>query len=329
MLPPELSAPEPPFPGVRRAAKQALFAVGYYRRRLSQIEFPGVAILCYHGVRADDQESAPFNELHVTTQTFERHCRLLAESCNPISLDDLRAARAGTRTLPPRPVMVTFDDGYRGVLDYALPVLERHQVPAVVFACAGPVLGGTSFWFDVLYRTSGESAVLEAKRAPYAEWKALVARIETAAPVSERHRPLTLEELRRLAASPLIEIGGHTMSHPTLALTPLDEQYREIVGCRRVLQDAIKKPIESFAYPFGRVSQDYSADTVAVVKQAAFSLAFNTAESFGTVSGDPHQIPRFVMLESVDDVELAHRLSHSWREAGTTAHLCQGYGGHA
>jgi peptidoglycan/xylan/chitin deacetylase (PgdA/CDA1 family) len=310
---------QPTFPGVRRAVKQALFSVGYYHRRLSHVTFPGMAVLCYHSLRADDHESAPFNELHVTQRTFERHCRLLSESCNPISLDDLRAARAGVRAIPPRPVLVTFDDGYRGVLDYALPALERYHVPAVVFACAGPVLSGTCFWFDALCRTSGEGAVLNARRAPYAEWKALVDRVETAAPVSDRHRPLTLEELRRLAASPLIEIGGHTMSHPTLALMPIDEQYREIVECRRRLQVAIDEPIESFAYPYGRSTQDYSADTVAVVQRAAFSLAFTTGGSFGTVNGDPFQIPRFVMLESVDDVELAHRLSHSWRRTGTIA----------
>jgi peptidoglycan/xylan/chitin deacetylase (PgdA/CDA1 family) len=326
MLTSEPSVSDPALPGVRRAVKRVLFAAGYYRRRLSRLEFPGVAILCYHGVRADDRESLPFNELHVTRRTFERHCRLLSESCNPISLDDLRAARAGVRALPPRPVLITFDDGYRGVLEYALPVLERYKVPAVVFACAGPVLGGTHFWFDVLCRTSGEGAVVEAKRAPYAEWKALVAGLETAAPVSERHRPLTLDELKTLAASPLIEIGGHTMSHPTLALTPIDEQYREIAGCRRALQDAVNKPIDAFAYPYGSLIQDYSPDTVAVVKETAFTLAFTTEQCFGAVDGDPYQIPRFVMLESVDDVELAHRLSHSWRAPGAQAHLRHGYG---
>ncbi len=319
MLTREPSAPEPVFPGVRRAVKQALFAAGYYRRRLPQIEFPGIAILCYHGVRADDPESAPFNELHVTQRTFERHCRLLAELCNPISLDDLRAARAGMRTLPPRPVIVTFDDGYRGVLDHALPALERHGVPAAVFACTGPVLRARHFWFDVLYRRDGEAAVLEAKGAPFDEWRALAESIDTPAEACERHRPLTLEELRRLAASPLIEIGGHTMSHPTLALTPVDEQRREIVGCRAALRDAIDKPIESFAYPYGNLEQDYLPETVRLVRQAGFSLAFTTAPSFATLQDDPFQIPRFVMLESVDDVELAHRLLHSWHGLGEQA----------
>jgi peptidoglycan/xylan/chitin deacetylase (PgdA/CDA1 family) len=317
----------PAFPGVRRAAKQLLFAAGYYRRRLLSLEFPGIAILCYHGVRRNDRESTPFKALHVTRQTFERHCRLLSETCNPISLDDLRAARAGVRALPPRPVLVTFDDGYRGVLDHALPALERYEVPAVVFVCAGPVFSGSCFWFDILWRLSGEAAVLEARRAAYSEWQALIAGVETSAPEFETHRPLTLTELEALAASPLIEIGGHTMTHPTLALTPIDDQYREIVECRRVLQEALTRPIDAFAYPYGSVGKDYTAATAAVVRQAGFGLAFTTEDAFATLDDDPFQIPRFMMLDSVDDVELAHRLSHSWR-SGTSGHV-QGRGGHA
>jgi peptidoglycan/xylan/chitin deacetylase (PgdA/CDA1 family) len=274
-------------------------------------------------VRTNDRESPPFKELHVTQQTFEGHCRLLSESCNPISLDDLRAARAGVRALPPRPTLITFDDGYRGVLDCALPALERYHVPAVVFVCAGPVLSGSCFWFDVVCRASGEDAVLGARSAPYADWKTLVEGFETAAPESDRHRPLTLDELKRLAASPLVEIGGHTMSHPTLALTPIDEQYREIVECRRTLQDTLGKPIDSFAYPYGSLPKDYTDDTAAVVRQAGFSLAFTTANMFSTLGGDPFHIPRFLMLESVDDVQLAHRLSHSWL-SGPSAPLGNG-----
>lgn len=307
---------EPPLSIVRRALKQTLFGVGYYRQRLSQIEFPGVAILCYHGVRENDQESAPFNELHVTRRTFEQHCRLLSGSCTPISLDDMRAARAGTRPLPARPVMVTFDDGYRGVLDHALPVLEQYGIPAVVFTCSTPVLHGRHFWFDVLSNRAGEEAVLAAKLAPYAAWRELVASIDTPAQPSEQHRPLTPGELRQLGASPLVEIGGHTMSHPTLALMPRDEQRREIDGCRRDLQAAIGKPIDAFAYPYGGVMTDYAADTTALVREAGFTMAFTTGAAFAALDGDAYQIPRFTMLDSVDEAELAHRLLHSWHGTG-------------
>ena len=305
--------PAPPLSGIRRAAKHALFRSGYYGRRLSQLVFPGAAVLCYHSIRGDEDAPVPFNELHVTVSTFERHCQLISAHCNPISLADLRAARSGARSLPPRAVLVTFDDGYRAVLDHALPVLERYAIPATVFACSGPITRGVHFWFDSVWRTAGECAVLEARNAPAATWNELVKANETPASFAERHRPLTVDELMRLAASPLIEIGGHTVSHPTLALMPQEEQGREIAGCRRTLQQLTGMPIEAFAYPYGLSTADYSADTVSVVQQAGFAVAFTTGQSFAGADCSAYEMSRFVMLESIDDAELAHRLSHSWQ----------------
>jgi peptidoglycan/xylan/chitin deacetylase (PgdA/CDA1 family) len=302
----------PPLSSVRHAIKQSLFSVGYYHQRLSNAAFPGVAVLCYHGVRKRD-EATPFSTLHVTSATFERHCRLIAGSCQPISLADFRDARNGRRALPPRPVLVAFDDGYRGVVDYALPLLERYGIPAVLFACVRPVVERRHFWFDALGRRDGEAAVLKARSLPFEQWRTLVDSIDTAADIAELHRPLTTGELRHLAGSPLIEIGGHTMTHPTLALAPVDEQRREIAGCRLALEDVLGKPVAAFAYPYGSVPGDYTSETVDVVRDAGFDVAFTTDGSFATAHCDAFQIPRFMMLDTVSDVELAHRLVHSWQ----------------
>ena len=302
----------PPLSRVRHAVKRALLSSGYYARRLAQREFPGVAVLCYHSVRGDNDGPLPFNQLHVTRNTFEQHCQLIAAHCDPISLADLLAARSGARALPPRAVLVTFDDGYRAVLDLALPILERYNVPAIVFGCSGPIVRGTHFWFDSVYRSGGEGAVLDARRAPAAAWMELVDASQTPASTSESHRPLTVEELKQLAASPLIAIGGHTLSHPTLALMPVEEQQREVEGCRSVLAQLVGSSIDAFAYPYGASTHDYSPDTVSAVRRAGFDLGFTTAQSFAAVDCPAHEIPRFVMLDSIDDVELAHRLTYSW-----------------
>jgi peptidoglycan/xylan/chitin deacetylase (PgdA/CDA1 family) len=301
----------PVLSSVRHALKQSLFAVGYYHHRLSNTAFPGVAVLCYHGVRTSD-ESVPFSDLHVTKATFEGHCRLLADACNPISLADFREARRSERTLPPRSVLVTFDDGYRGVLEHALPILERHGIPAAVFVSVEPVLDERHFWFDAFSRRRGEAAVLEARALPYDDWRRLVTPSATAAEALETHRPLTSAELTRLAASPFIEIGAHTLTHPTLAHASAADQRREIAGSRLALQRVLNTPVTAFAYPFGKVGEDYTAETVTVVADAGFHLAFTTAASFAVPQGDPLQIPRFTMLDTVGEVELAHRLVHSW-----------------
>jgi peptidoglycan/xylan/chitin deacetylase (PgdA/CDA1 family) len=181
-----------------------------------------------------------------------------------------------------------------------------------VFVSAAPVLDGRHFWFDALCRRQGEAAVLKARALPYHEWRALTEATATALDETEWHRPLTSAELKRLAASPLIEIGAHTTTHPTLALAPVEDQQREIACCRAALERVIGKPVTAFAYPYGNVFEDYTSETVNVVRDAKFDLAFTTGASFATLECDPLQIPRFMMLDTVGDVELAHRLVHSW-----------------
>src|SRR5215813_10546605 len=95
------------------AVKQSLLTLGRYSRVLARMTFPGVAVLCYHGVRDNvlAKRTIPLQELHIRTSTFLSHCRLIRDTCHPISVDDLRAAREGHSKLPDRPVLITFDDG--------------------------------------------------------------------------------------------------------------------------------------------------------------------------------------------------------------------------
>ena len=70
---------------------------------------------------------------------FARHYRV-------VSLDQvLRARREGTR-LPPRALLITFDDGWLDNVDYALPALQRSGLPAVMFVAADAVGARQPFW---------------------------------------------------------------------------------------------------------------------------------------------------------------------------------------
>jgi peptidoglycan/xylan/chitin deacetylase (PgdA/CDA1 family) len=307
-----LRVPPPAATDLRRTAKRALFSIGYYHQRLSQRGLPGVAALCYHGVRKTSDTSIPFADLHVDVEVFEAHCRFIADACTPISLEQFRAARVGAAALPPRPVIVTFDDGYRSVLDRALPCLERYGIPAVVFVCSDPVIRSQRFWFDTLAERDGADAVTRAAAHPYGDWCALREPVAAFFDEGDAHRPMTVAELRQLASSPLIEIGAHTKSHPNLARAEVDEQQREILGGRAALESALNRSVRTFAYPVGKVDTHYTEQTVSIVRKAGFDMAFTTRPSFLTRDSDPLQLPRFLMLDAVDDVELAHRLAHSW-----------------
>jgi peptidoglycan/xylan/chitin deacetylase (PgdA/CDA1 family) len=82
-------------------------------------------------------------------------------------------------------------------------------------------------------------------------------------------RALTVDEIKRLAASPVVEIGAHTVTHPMLPALTREEQREEVHRSRRSLQDLTGAPVTSFSYPHGA----YSADTVSVVEEAGFTAA--------------------------------------------------------
>lgn len=99
-------------------------------------------------------------------------------------------------------------------------------------------------------------------------------------------RPVDPAELRQLAASPWIQIGGHTMTHPDLGQIASAQAAEEIAGCRRMLREATGQEISSFAYPFGR----FSRDTADLIREAGFTNA--TCSRFGIATG---QSPAFAL----------------------------------
>ena len=296
----------------RQTVKHALLTTSHYRHRLERDRFPGVAVLCYHAVRPDDwpEHTMAFEGLHVRASELEAHCRFLKATCHPISLGTWRAALDGGPSLPERPVLVTFDDGYRTVATVARPILERFGIPAALFVCSTPVEERTFFWYDAIAIARGEAEVQRLKQAPFAEWHAAVCAAR--APVSEGnpHAPLRVDELVTMADSGF-EIGGHTATHPILARADRDRQREEIARNQQTIRAWVDRQPAAFAYPNGERS-DYSSGTVSILRELSYDMAFTTEAGFAS-GGQRLEWPRFLMLAGVSEAELAHRLAYSWR----------------
>jgi peptidoglycan/xylan/chitin deacetylase (PgdA/CDA1 family) len=298
-----------------RFVKAGALFTSHYSRRLRDDSFPGVAVLCYHGIRNDKWSPGRmiFEGLHVRAAELEAHCRFIQQTCHPISLADWRAALAGGPPLPARPVLVTFDDGYSTVFTLARPILQRYAIPAVVFVCSEPVETRRLLWYDAVARAWGETEAERIKALPFDEWKRLSA--EWSQPVSDDdpHAHLTIEAVRSLANTPGIEIGSHTVSHAILARATLEQQREQITCDKARLEAWTGGPVTAFAYPNGQPGEDYTSETVRLVKESGFEIAFTTANGFATPSEEPLERSRFLMLAGISAAELAHRLSYSWR----------------
>lgn len=109
-------------------------------------------------------------------------------------------------------------------------------------------------------------------------------------------RCCTQEQLRQLASGGLVEIGAHTVHHPSLGHLGIDEQRREIFESNSALEDILQQPIESFAYPFGE-HIDYSQETIRLLQQAGYKRACINANPRSAVTRnvDRFQYPRHVV----------------------------------
>ncbi len=107
-------------------------------------------------------------------------------------------------------------------------------------------------------------------------------------------RAMTADELRKTAASPLIEIGAHTARHPVLAALGEREQRNEIAASKAALEAVLEKPVQGFAYPFG-TRGDFTAATAAAVKDSGFDYACANFPGALRPSTDRYELPRLLV----------------------------------
>lgn len=111
----------------------------------------------------------------------------------------------------------------------------------------------------------------------------------------ESHRALTLEELLALASFNGIEIGAHTVNHPSLAFLEFDEQRAEIRQSREWLKSNLGvEKISGFAYPYGTY-EDYTSETVSAVIESEFAYACCNRPDVVRSHAVPFQIPRLIV----------------------------------
>ena len=228
-------------------------------------------ILMYHHLEPDRTSPSPYN---LTPDLFSAQLKILQRrGFTTFSFQQLFAALDGKRTLPARAVVLTFDDGYADLAEYALPVLHRYGFGAAVYIVTRQ-LGGTNVW--------------DAARG---------------APLSL----ITAGQIR-FWASQGIDFGAHSRTHADLRDLPARELSEEVVGSGKDLEAILGTKVVSFAYPYG-----FHNRAVDDCVRSAFDLAFiadDENEGLNSLETDPHQLLR-TMVQSSDSL-LAMKFRSRW-----------------
>lgn len=228
-------------------------------------------VLLYHHVGATLPGTYP--SLTIAPNQFERQVTWLARrGFTGVSSSDVVAWLGEGDPLPPRPLLLTFDDGYASLDEFAFPVLRRHGFTAIVFLVTGQI-GGTNAWDE--------------RRG------------------SVSHRLLSAAQIRSWARAG-IEFGAHSRSHVDLTHHETDLA-AEVAGSAADLEQLLEHRGTSFSYPGGWVDEA-AREQVA----RCFDLAFGVGRGLNSEGSDPFLLRRTMvqpgdrLLDIVSRVKLGH-----------------------
>ncbi|MGN6250459.1 MAG: polysaccharide deacetylase family protein [Marmoricola sp.] len=215
--------------------------------------------------------------LSTTFDDFRRHLDVLEErGCVVLPL--LSAARLlASGDLPDRAVALTFDDGYRSVLDRAWPELLRRGMPATLFAVPGYLDQGRPFPWDVGAGPEDDTEI--------ASSAALVE-----------------------AAGEGLDIGSHTFSHRWLPHLRRPEVAAEVRSSRAKLEDLLQRPVPTFAYPMGGWNPAVRDE----VEAAGYEVGVTVDRGLNAAHHDPIALRRAFAFDDPRDFRWQLEGAYDW-----------------
>jgi peptidoglycan/xylan/chitin deacetylase (PgdA/CDA1 family) len=254
-----------------------------------------IPILMYHSISDEPESGIPYYRVNTSPKRFAEQLRFLKENdYEVISLEAAaeildtatiptdspsdrgvsigapsypRSSRVpmsrGTRGVPHRYVVVTFDDGFADFRTTAFPLLREFGFCATVFLPTGFISEDTSIW-------KGKKCM---------RWS----------------------DVCELAGSG-VRFGSHTVTHPRLIDLPWDQVEKELRESRNILQDRLGTGVESFSYPYAFPEADPGFRARLRTSLAALGYANGVTTKVGTATGgDDRLFHRRIPVNSGDD----------------------------
>jgi peptidoglycan/xylan/chitin deacetylase (PgdA/CDA1 family) len=263
-------------------------------------------ILMYHNFSATGATDP--NALDV--EGIRRQFTYLRAHFRVVPLLQLAERLASGGELDRHTVALTIDDGRRNCFEFLFPLLKEFKLPATFFVVSSFIQGQDWIWTDKLLWLSEQPQAPEEltqgkldsvfgalnrlrpeDRNARIEAMAKRAGVSLPREAPPKYAPCSWSELAEMAASGVVEIGSHTVTHPILSSISDEESWNELTQSRAQIAAGIGREIRFFCFPNG-MPEDYRPAQVRQVAEAGY--ACSVVAQFGMVGpgSDRYRLPR-------------------------------------
>lgn len=265
-----------------------------------------LTVIMFHRVLPQDEivrlGADPLNT--ATPEFFSACIAFVRRHFAIVGMKQVLRARAGTAPLPKKALLITFDDGWRDNLVYALPILA--DIPWTIFAATDPLQDeGDCWWqealdwmlrtgradFDALRQAADDISSKPLSHGPIENFLSLLELYAVLSP-EQRMRilaPYTKENSERAMLTPAelhqmnaggVDVGGHGAAH--LPLTGSTDARADIQRARETLSGWVGVDAnDTFAFPHGK----YDQATMQTARELGYDLLFSTDAVLNAADG--------------------------------------------
>lgn len=301
-----------------RSAVRMRSRVSRYAHSLRGVREDLAAIIMYHGVVREPLWVKNWCQLEA--DLFEQQIKFLVLEYRIFPLREIIERLEKGMSLPPKCVVLTFDDGLRSVCTTAFPILERYQAPFTVFLVTGLMTPNQHPWPDLLFlslvATKKDSLEFDNTRWPlttpahrarayYAlasklkrlnvdekenAMGTLLSTLDAEGDADEVFDLMNWEDVRSLSRSSLADFGSHTQTHQILSRCDPVRQRDELEKSHKALLEHTGRA-DLFAYPNGS-AEDFTHSTKRLLKEVGYRCGLTTIRGLNSRGSDPYELRR-------------------------------------
>jgi len=288
-------------------------------------------VLMYHGVTDKNTPRGSvqnYDGKHVFVEKFEKQIRMLSKRYTPISLDNLNVWLLNGKKLPRNPILFTFDDGYKNNHDVVYPILNKYNIPAIIFICPHLVtkinwpdsienlltqtnknhvsltLRGKNLQFDLTTDAKKIKSIIKIKKEPsIIPSEERNKKIEDMIKITKikqnfvhGHSLMCWDEIKELSRNN-IAIQSHSLTHPIMSMENVSILEKEFADSKKIIEQKLNNKVTAFAYPNGAFN-----DTVKeLARKTGYLFAFSTKQGKNNKKTDLFEIRRIPVTNNQDN----------------------------